>query len=542
MSRALTGQVTYGIIQSDPAAPGLVEEPIELWQPPQGLDYLGSLDSVDKPYFVQSENLWLDRGRLRSRYGCINVGPGGTQVMAVVNFIKGNGAAYLLRFLQTDVEIWNGVSWTSIFTGLTGGRDDMFCFTSFADTLIFSNGVDGMFKYDPAFGTVTQINGAPACRHLTTFDSRVIASNIGGVLGTLPSRIMWSVKDNSDIWPDTTGVSDEDKLGSGFEDLLSSPGGRIDIQRGVWPVNDTVALIVRSQSIWQMTPTSNFDAPFVFARLYDNVGTDAPYSIDAVPGGIVGLFRDNLYIIQGDGSITPIGDKVKDHILTETVTLGRVVGMYDPDTQNYWLSNQVSVYRYSLLDKGWTRHIYPFNIRAFYHTKSSAFGLTIDGLSAFSASINGLSAVFPSIDQMVGQRQEVGNFFVTDSVTCYVVQEDPTRTQDFNNGVQVDSPLQIDSQSLALLNPFLRWTVHKAILQYESKMNQTLSIDYSYDGITWNSYSSANVTATVGPLPLVFRKVLDFQQMQFRLKSATLGQLTVWGFAPIASRGAPLVL
>lgn len=551
MTRALGGQVTYGVQNVDPSTPGLIEEPIPLWQPPKGLDYLGSLDTVDKGYFVQSANLWLDRGRLRSRYGTNFVGGSSAapdQIMAVVNFIKGNGAAYLIRFTMQTVQLWNGAAWTSIFTGLTGGRDDMFVFTSFGNTLIFSNGVDGLFKYDPDTGVVTQINGGPACRHLTTFNSRVIASNVSGSLGLLPSRIMWSVKDNSDIWPDTTGVSDDDKLGSGFEDLLSSPGGRIDIQRGVWPVNDTTAIVLRSNSVWQMTPTDNFDAPFVFARLYDNIGTDTPYSMDAVPGGVVGLFRDNLYIIQGDGSITPIGDRVKDALLAEVAQPNRVVGMYDPDTRNYWLSDQTAVYRYSLIDQGWTRHTYPWQVRAFHHTKSSLIGLQIDQLSGFSATIDGLSAVFPTIDSMVGARTEQGNFFVDEPVTLgenHVLQEDPTLHDDFDGGLpgaRVDSPISVVTQSLALMSPYQRWQLLKAIIQYEALAIQTLLLEYSYDGgVTWFTYSQNDTVITKGPSVLAFRKSLDFQQMQFRLSSTKLGQLTVWEFTPTATRGAPLV-
>lgn len=518
-----------GLMQAE----GIVLEPFACWQPPKGVNYLDPLTRMEKEYASQITNWWLDRGVMRSRYGTADVGGSIADLMAVLNFIDASGVAYLLRFTVSKMQTWDGANWTDVagatFTGTTA---DYFTFTAFAGRLILSNGVDGTFEYNFQTGLLTKLDNAPACRQLTTFDGRVLASNVLDPLtGTrMPSRVVWSVKNNHLIWPDSIGFTDEQKLGSGFEDMLNTPGGQIDEQRGVWPVTDTIALVVRSRSVWQATVTDNFDAPFAFGRLYDNIGCDAPRSIDTVPGGIIGLFTDGSFYLMSNTEIREIGGKIRDQVLSET-TPELATAMYDPLIRNYWFANESFVYRYSLVDQGWTRHQYPFTIRQMMHTKSSVSGLTIDQL------VGTIDSLVGSIDSLVGHEAVVGNFFATTS--GYVVQEDPTQTDDSDGaGGRIDSSTEIRTTAVQYTTPLQYQTTMQAQLEFEAETTHDLAVEYSIDGgNSWNTYSSASLFATLGPTVVAFRKTIESKLFQLRLTSTMLGKSTILNFVTLGQKG-----
>lgn len=519
--------------------PGITLEPIPCWQPPKGLDYNTALNRMGREFSPQITNLWLDRGVIRSRYGTKDIGTGIADLMAVLNFINSEGVAQLLRFTTTLMQLWDGASWNTLASIFTGSTSDKFTFTAYNNNLIFSNGIDGMYEYDFDTGTVTKIDGAPACRQVTTFDGRVLASNVVDPLtgSRLASRVVWSVKNNSKIWPDTTDdpldtpeEAAQKKLGSGFEDMLSTPGGQIDQQRGIWPVTDTTALAVRSRSVWQLVVTGNFDAPFRFDRLYDNLGSDAPYSIDTVPGGIIGLFNDDIYVMSQQ-DIRPIGSLIKDQVLAETTVLNDCAGMFDPATKQYWLTNQSFVYRYSFTDQGWSRHQYPFGIRSVMHTKSSVTGLAIDQLPGDIDSLPG------AIDSLIGTGVTIGNFFAT--TTGFVVQEDATQMDDTNGvGGRAAAPIEIQTTSIQYGVSLQRNRTLQAQIEYEAENPQTLIAEYSLDKTTWLAYSSLEVAPTTGPVIAPFRHTIDARQFQLRIRSTGLGRIKIIGLWMFGQRGA----
>jgi hypothetical protein len=518
-----------GLMQAE----GIALEPFACWQPPKGVNYLDPLTRMDKEYASQITNWWLDRGVLKSRFGTTALGASVADLMAVLNFIDGSGVAYLLRFTISKMQTWDGVSWTDVAgVTFTGTTSDYFTFTAFGGKLILSNGVDGIFEYNFQTGLLTKIDGAPACRQLTTFDGRVLASNVlDPTTGSrLPSRVVWSVKNNHLIWPDSGGFTDDQKLGSGFEDLLNTPGGQIDEQRGIWPVTDTIALVVRSRSVWQATTTDNFDAPFAFGRLYDNIGCDSPLSIDTVPGGIIGLFTDGSFYLMSNTEIKEIGAKVKDQILTET-TLVTAAGMYDSLTRNYWFANESFVYRYSLIDQGWSRHQYPFQIRQMMHTKSAISGLTIDQL------VGTIDGLVGSIDSLVGHEVVVGNFFATTS--GYAIKEDDTQIDDADGaGGRIDSSTEIRTGAIQYATALQYQTTLQAHLEFEADMTHDIVVEYSIDkGNSWNTYSLASLTATLGPTVVAFRRTVESKLFQLRITSTMLGKTKIINFLALGQKG-----
>ena len=517
--------------------PGVALVQKDFWLPPKGVDYLTPPFEIEKAYSPALLTLWLDRGKLRSRYGTSDIGTGVADLVTMVNFIDSNGISWLIRFTTTKLQRWDGSTWNDVYSGFTGGVNDQFVYTAFNNKLIFSNGIDGMFEYDFNLGTATVIEGAPSCFGLTTFDGRVIASDVVKVGQRYPARIEWSVKNNELIWGDSTGYTNAEKLGSGFEDLLSTPGGEIDQQRGVWPVTDTIALILRSTSVWQATVTGNFDAPFRFDRLYGKLGTDSRFSFDVVPGGIVGLFSDDIYVISQNG-IQAIGSRIKDTILADLADKSTCTGMYDPDTKNYWLVTDNNVYRYSFQDQGWTSHQYPFGIRRIVHTKSSQQGIEIDQL------VGTIDSQVGSIDSLVTDNEILGNFFVTDGATGYVVQEDSSVVVDSDGaGGTTDSPIQIATPELNFGSPLNRNEVIYVEMLYEMAVDQTILIQYSLDGMaTWSTYESLNLVAATRPAPAVFRKTQESRLIQLRLSSTTLGRFQLLALFVYGQEGAPVNL
>ena len=515
--------------------PGGDVETIPCWDAtsnvaPMGVDYLHPSWQIPRSHAKDSLNLWLDRGKLRSRYGTSDVGAGVANLVAAINFITASGIGYLLRFTTTLAQLWDGVTWTTKYSSFTGSASDKFVFTGFGNKLVFSNGVDGMFEFDPDLGTIEVIAGAPACRHITTFGGRVLASNIP-VPTDLPSRIKWCVKFNHKDW---TGI------GSGYEDMTSTPGGQIDQQRGVFPITDDIGLVVRSGSIWQMTVTGSVDAPFRFGRLFESIGSNYPYSLVNVPGGVCGLFNDGFHVISNT-EIRQIGELVNDTVLTQTTVPGDACAMYDPVTRNYWFSNQTKVYRFSFRDQGWTPHSYPFSVVWMTSTKSSAAGLSIDSLDAYAATIDGLDAVFGTIDSMVGGYTVLGNYFASGGGgTRYIIREDSSVVLDSDGaGGTVDSPIEIISPAIGF-TPKQLTRLLRIEGVYEDTVVRLVTVSYSLDnGATYSTYSTGmNTAVTTGAAAIVWRKTISAKQILIKIRAESLGRTSLQAIAFHVQRGA----
>lgn len=502
--------------------PGTAVEPRPLWSPPQGLDYLNRANRLGAGHARQIQNFWLDRGVLRSRYGTDNVGSSATgPIMAVLNFVSGSGIGFVLRFTTTKLQIWDGTSWTNVGSAtFTGGTDDYFAYTVFNDSLIFSNGVDGLWDYNPMLGSLTQIDENINARHLTTIGGRVIASGIPGY----ESRMQWSVKNNSHDW---------DGIGSGFEDLLSTPGGQVDLLMGVWPISDSVSLMVRSGSVWQVTQTGDPEAPFRFERLYDNLGSRSRYSVDVVPGGIVLLGTDNVYLLS-DREIQPIGQLIKDTLFNEITDLATIRGVYRPKTADYWLANGDVVYRYSFADKGWTRSKYPFNIRwmdeTVYHydgeTWADATGTWDDATGTWA--------------DAHGTAQEPSFYFATDEALGTVIAEDPDSTTDgYTQTGKSAQGLLIQTGVLLASSPLDKTEVIELQLEYEDGEARTLTFEYSEDlGANWTTYSSQATVVTTRQEIMRVMKTLSRKSLMLRLTATGLGSMVLISLTPFLVKEA----
>jgi hypothetical protein len=518
MARPITQRdVSFMIPQIKTDQPGLVVEPRPLWSPPQGVDYLNRHNRIDAQHAFDVLNMYLDRGVMRSRHGTTQVGDAAADpVMGVVNFVTGSGIGFLLRFTTTALQLWDGATWNDVpGVTFTGGTSDFFTYTAWNDTLLFSNNKDGLIEYKPLTGALSVIPDGPNAKHLTTFADRVVA----GVADGLEYRTRWSVAKNSHDWTGT---------GSGFEDLLSTPGGQVDQVMGTFPVSDTTALMVRTGSIYQVTRTGDPDAPFRFEILYSNLGSRSRHSIDTIPGGIIFFGTDDVYILTGT-EIQAIGQLVKDRQFSETVDLQLVRGVFRPKLKEYWLSLGADrLYRYSFQDKGWTPHRYPFNIRWFDETIFHFSGLTWD------EAVGTWDDQTEAWDDVLGQAVAESFYFVTDEDEGNVIAEDADLVED--EYVQVDHvTFGIDIQSGVVIaaSPLEKTEVIETQLEYESVGAQTLIFEYSINGGTsWLSYSSKTIATTSVAQILRCMRTLSRKTLMFKIRSTILGQLTLISYTP----------
>ena len=461
-------------------------------------------------------------GRYIDNFNVTSVPPT-ESVRSVAQFMTGEGKSYVLRFKDTSVQRWDGTSWASLHSGMIGTSDDRFTVTTYGGSLLFSNGKDGIFVYNPTNGTVTEISESHPAKYLTTFTGRVIASDVRDPEHH-PERVRWSAKNNSEDW---TGE------GSGYEDLLSTPGGHIDQQMGVWPITDTIAIMLRSRSVWQMTETGVATAPFRFGRLLHNIGTESPYSAVAIPGGVIFMGIDDVYVV-GPGDYQAIGQKVRKRILDEVSDLSLIVGDYDPIEKEYVMlvpGSTTYVYRYSFDEQGWTRQVYPTAVNWLTYARGGVFAGTIDGLSALAADIDGLTAISSTIDGLgIGGATPGGILLTTDGG---VMEENSAATQDNMTGVVANSPIEARSGMVTPGHPLERSQLIEMRLEYETEGSQTLFFDYSTDGgSNWSAFGATGgkaITATSGKQILRARQTVSALNIQVRVRSATIGKLRIHG-------------
>lgn len=426
MAKPIASRFGFAVKGPDPTDPMASPQRSLWWTPCKGMNTTLPAQLLSQQQLSWAENVGVHYGMLRSRPGVRNVGTSSaSNITTVVEFNTSSGISYLVRMGFFGVEYFDGTNWNAI-PGYSVPAEftvfDKFACTAFGDKLVFSDGLSGLYEYDPVAGVAVLIPDGPSAKHLTTFASRIVASNVKSTLGlSYVTRIQWCAKNNSHDW---TGI------GSGYEDMLSTPGGLIDEQTGVYPVDDYQALVVRSQSTWQMTESGNVDAPFRFDRRYPGFGSKHRHSIVPVPGGIVGLFSDmNINFVTLSG-IETIGDDIRDprwsyaglRVSRDSTNYPNLlaVGAYSSRQKKYAIALSArsapggvtggftaAMYEYDFDSKSWTYKKWPDqSIHWITYSTGTLIGLTIDSSpgtidAAGTASIDSEVASVPFGEQDV---------------------------------------------------------------------------------------------------------------------------------------------
>jgi len=354
---------------------------------------------------------------------------------------------------------------------------------------------------------------SPRAAHLAVFGNRVIASRTNDWTAltdpwvesaTNLARVRWCVKNDATDW---IGI------GSGFEDM-PVPDGSLDEVMGVYPVSDVTAIVVSQHTMRRMDVTNFVDAPFAFGLLTDQIGTLSRYTIRAIPGGVIFLGYDDVYVVTL-GDVKRIGTSALRNSVLAIANPRLATGYIDIYNSRYVLifkegSTQV-IWVYSFVDSGWTRYTLPFDVAfvdfAFFKISGALY---------------------------------YGMYFTMSIAGGFSCRDNPTRTQDVDStGADVDSPIEARTGLVLTDSALHKVQLVEVQMVYESTGSQTVLFDYSTDGgQTWNPYSSQNIVATSGPTVLSVRTQLERTKMQIRVRSPKLGGLTIVSLHAFAVRGA----
>jgi len=361
--------------------------------------------------------------------------------------------------------------------------------------------------------TTTILPHSPRAAQIAIFGNRVVAARVNEwTAGTDPwveevvrlSRLRWCVKNDNSDW---------DGLGSGFEDLFV-PGGHTDEVMGTYPVNDETAIVVSERSMRRLDVTGFLDAPFKFTLLTQELGTLSRYTIRAVPGGVIFLGYDDVYII-GISEIRRIGTRALRDSLRAITNQRLAYGFADQYNSRYIVTfkegSTTVVWQYSFLDDGWTKLEFPFDI------------VSIDRTSYTLNSVH-FSAAYLTMRSIGG----------------YSSRENSSKTRDTDSaGVTVDSSLEARTGFIVVDSPLRKVKLVEVQLLYEAAEAQALTFEYSVDGgDSWLPYSALDVAVTTKPTVLSVRKTLETGGLMVRVTSSSLGTLKVISLTAFAVPGA----
>jgi len=460
-----------------------------------------------------------------------------TELLYATDVFTTDGEYHLCRWRVDGVDVFIDGVWTAaVGDAWTGERFAPFALTGWGDLLLFTAG-DGQKVFQLEFlpvPTLTELTDSPVgVLHLTTFNGRVIASVDDGT-------IAWSVKNDHTDW---TG------LGSGFEDLRSAPGGKIDQQTAVVPITDETAYCIRTNSVWQMGNTGDFDAPFAFTRLFTYVGSRWPATVVQIPRGVICLGdAGQVWQIEG-GQFIDIAEPIHDVVNTMMQAQKRLASAaYDLKFDEYRLirpdENSLTaqkILRYSLSKKAWTEDVYPFPIRSISYTQF-AKKLTIDELPGSIDSLLG------SIDDLgVGVRNP-GAVYAMARDSRWVVRDDSLKNNDANRdvnfaGARAASGFRVESGDIKVGDPIKRQEFVELLCWYEADTDVLLTFDYSYDGgVIWDIASEVLAPATDGrPRAVKVYRTADREHLQFAVSTEATPNVKLISFQAMLREAARTV-
>lgn len=548
MARSITTRQVPSFIQQGKPVPGASPEvPImTFFDQPQGEDRVIPVSRMGPNLSPFVENLrFLTDNRYSTRSGTSMIGTGAaTAVCGIAVFSFTDGNDYIIRVTTTGVDFWTGSVWQALMGPTLAIYSWTFVeFTVWNNQLVFTDRFSGLYSINITAGSYSLISGSPIGRHLTTFNSRIIVSNIVSPIA-IPTRIQWSVKDD-----DTDYVG----LGSGFEDLLSAPGGTVDIQRGVIPISDTDAFVVRSNSLWIMSTTGYFDAPFSFVQRFDQ-GTDAPQTIIRVPGEkvagqtirtlysqIIMLGTDDVVMMKPEG-VFPLGSPIRDQLLGASLNVRRAIAGFEPRMREYRLyvpplsddNTESTVWRYQIDNHFWTHDTFPFQLRRMAFKDILSYTSYDDLVGTY--------------DQQTGPFDEWGllnrdpNGIFAIEPSNGVVRETLSNLTDVDGiGHTLGIPIEIRTGLVQPAGPLFRSQILMCELEYEATQSVPVEIDYSEDGgITWLLYKNATVPATTLPTIFPFRYTIERGTIMLRVTSTNAGGLKFHALHVTAVRGSSI--
>lgn len=471
--------------------------------PPKGMDSARRLNLLEPSVSRLIQNFMIRDGVYSTRFGTSQVGDVAlTEVVYAAEFVLSNGDSWMVRWREDGVDLLLASIWTPIVDGGLVEADLMttLAITSWNDTFVFGTqkGKLRVLSFDPA-PLITEITDSPLyVKHMCTFNNRILAS--------IGRKLKWCVsRDNLD-W---SGV------GSGEEELLGSPGGKVDQQTATYGISDEIAIAIRSNSIWQVSVTGNFDAPFAFSRIRPGVGSLYPLATCEIPGGVAFLSQDDVVIYDAAQGLQRVGAPIRREILPLSRSyLRRACLVYDEREDELRLSipdgNQAAhrIYRYNRSEDAWTKDVYQFVVRAASFTRFSQSSLTIDELDQLAGTIDTLP--IGTIDDLGVSDRSVGLIFTMEGDSKRIARENDTvgnagASRDVDStGLAQPTETRIETAFVFGGTSIEKTHITQVQIGYESEGAATILVEYSDDGgVTWNQYDILTVADTGGKPALV---------------------------------------
>lgn len=451
-----------------------------------GMDQTSMLNEMAPGLCRLVRNFAIREGSYEVREGNSLIGTtASADLLAVHDIPLTDGTRKLVRWHEAGVDIWDGATWNAAGGDAWTGEDAIgvyFAITGWGDTVIFVCG-DGqkLFELNLTTNNLTELTDSPTdVIHLTTFGNRVIATTREG--------IYWTVKNDSTDW---TG------LGSGFEDLKSAPGGVSDVATAVIPITDELAGFVRSNSVWQMAVTGDFDVPFNFSKLPYIAGSFYPQSCVQAGSSIICVGDDGAVWQMDMQQAVDVGQRIRSIIreAQEANIFHPGVGVWHPRWSEYLLIVTADltqrVLRYRPAGGQWTEDVFQFPIR---NISYSTF------------------ADLPTDDGVY----QPGLLYAMGDNWRYIVRDDPDRSNDAlrevdNTGTDVAGTFRIETGHLRKTDDMLMKTLYELILWYRAEGDVTLKLQYSDDdGANWNQIYDIPLDTT----DKVLQKSLIFDPFQ----------------------------
>lgn len=145
-----------------------------------------------------------------------------------------------------------------------------------------------------------------------------------------PQKIIWSEREDP---LDYTG------LGAG-QQILSSHSDPIDELMALVPINANVAALFRKNSIWRVVETGNSLLPLAFFPWIEELGTESPFSIAQIPGGLLFFGNDKRVYFLTETGHQAVSDPIDEQFDLELTraNLEFVEGVFHPVANDYILT------------------------------------------------------------------------------------------------------------------------------------------------------------------------------------------------------------
>ena len=206
------------------------------------------------------------------------------------------------------------------FTGSPSQPFD-YCTLPTQELYCFSNGVDKLTTYPGTGTTLTQIAAAYPGRYLASFAGRSLLGYVEDS-GSKSRRIRWPRRD---VVTDWTGT------GSGFLDLDRSPGAIQNLK-----TLQNVCVAYQSDAISFITETGSLSPVFKVEVFKKGQGLLLPFSLQDMGGVHVGVFSDDIYIMD-TGGMQAIGNGIIRDVQRSLDMATRRQGwsVYNPTLKEY---------------------------------------------------------------------------------------------------------------------------------------------------------------------------------------------------------------